>query len=94
MRSFAEEVYGIPPEQVTGSSICTAYELRDGEPTLVRLHELFFVDDREAKPVAIQTFLGRRPIASFGNSDEDLQMIQWTTAGPGRRLGVLVHHID
>jgi phosphoglycolate phosphatase-like HAD superfamily hydrolase len=94
MRAFAEEVYGIPPEQVIGSSIRTTYELRDGEPTLVRLPELFFVDDREAKPVGIQTFIGRRPIAAFGNSDGDLQMIQWTTAGPGRRLGVLVHHTD
>jgi hypothetical protein len=94
MRAFAEEVYGNPPEQVIGSSIRTTYELRDGEPTLVRLPELFFVDDREAKPVGIQTFIGRRPIAAFGNSDGDLQMIQWTTAGPGRRLGVLVHHTD
>jgi phosphoserine phosphatase len=94
MRPFSERVYGIPPEQVIGSSIQTRFEIRDGGPVLVRLPEVFFVDDKGAKPVAIQTFIGRRPIAAFGNSDGDMQMIQWTTAEKGRRLGVIIHHTD
>ncbi len=94
MRPWAETVYGIPPERVIGSSIKTKFEMRQGEPVLVRLPELFFFDDKEAKPVAIQKFIGRRPIAAFGNSDGDLQMLQWTTAGKGKRLGVIVHHTD
>ncbi|MFC1833775.1 HAD family hydrolase [Thermodesulfobacteriota bacterium] len=94
MRPFTEKVYGIPPEQVIGSSIKTAFEMRAGKPTLVRLPELFFIDDKKGKPVAIQKFIGRRPIAAFGNSDGDLQMLQWTTAGDGKRLGLLVRHTD
>ena len=94
MRAVAEELYGIPPEQVIGSSGKTKYELRDGTPVLVRLPELEFFDDKEAKPVAIQKFIGRRPIAAFGNSDGDQQMLQWTAAGPGRRLMLLVDHTD
>ena len=94
MRPWAEQVYGIPPEQVVGSSVKTAFELHDGEPVLTRLAELNFYDDKEGKPIAINQTIGRRPIAAFGNSDGDLQMLQWTTAGDGPRLGLLVHHTD
>jgi phosphoglycolate phosphatase-like HAD superfamily hydrolase len=94
MRPWTEAVYGIPPEQVVGSSIKTAYEVRDGEPVLVRLPELNFIDDKEGKPVGINSHIGRRPIAAFGNSDGDFQMLEWTTSGDGARLGVLVHHTD
>jgi phosphoglycolate phosphatase-like HAD superfamily hydrolase len=94
MRPWTEAVYGIPPEQVVGSSIKTSFEVRDGEPVLVRLPELDFIDDKEGKPVGINSHIGRRPIAAFGNSDGDFQMLEWTTAGNGARLGVLVHHTD
>jgi phosphoglycolate phosphatase-like HAD superfamily hydrolase len=94
VRSISEQVYGIPPEQVIGSSGKTQYELRDGRPVLVRLPELDFFDDKEGKPVAIQKFIGRRPLAACGNSDGDQQMLEWTAAGPGRRLMLLVDHTD
>jgi phosphoglycolate phosphatase-like HAD superfamily hydrolase len=94
MRVFAEEVYGIPPEQVVGSSIETKFEMTPDGPVIRRLPELDFIDDKEGKPVGIQKFIGRRPIAAFGNSDGDLQMLQWTTAGDGARLGAIVHHTD
>ena len=95
MRPWAEGAYGIPPEQVVGSSIRTGFELRDGRPVLVKLPEVEFVDDKAGKPVGIHRFIGRRPIAAFGNSDGDLQMLQWTTIGaPGRRFGLIVHHDD
>jgi len=94
MRPFTERVYGIPPEQVLGSSIKTELEMRDGEPVLVRKPEIFFIDDKAGKAVGIQKFIGRRPIAAFGNADADIQMIQWTKAGDGRRLGVFIHHTD
>ena len=94
MRPWTEKVYGIPPERVIGSSIKVKFELRDGEPVLVRLPELDFFDDKEGKPVAIHQQIGRRPIAAFGNSDGDLQMLQWTTAGPGPRFALYVHHTD
>jgi hypothetical protein len=94
MRTFAEEVYGIPPEQVVGSQGKLKFELRDGKPVLVKLPEIQFVDDKEGKPVGIQTFIGRRPIAAFGNSDGDLQMLQWTAAGSGTRFCLYVHHTD
>lgn len=94
MRVFAEEVYGIPPEQVIGSSIKTKFEFRDGQPVIVRLPEIDFIDDKEGKPVAINRVIGRRPIASFGNSDGDLQMLQWTAAGDGLRFCLYVHHTD
>jgi phosphoserine phosphatase len=94
MRPWTEKTYGIPPEQVVGSSIKTKFELRDGKPVLVRLPELNFVDDKAGKPVGIQQQIGRRPIAAFGNSDGDLQMLQWTTAGKGMRLAVIVQHTD
>jgi phosphoserine phosphatase len=94
MRPWTERVYGVPPEQVIGSSIKTKYEVRDGKPALVRLPEINFIDDKEGKPVAINQHIGRRPIAAFGNSDGDLQMLQWTTAGAGSRFALIVHHTD
>jgi hypothetical protein len=94
MRPWSESVYGIPPEQVIGSSIKVKFEMRDGKPVLVRLPEVDFFDDKEGKPVAIHQQIGRRPIAAFGNSDGDLQMLQWTTAGEGPRLALYVHHTD
>lgn len=94
LRVFAEDVYGIPPEQVIGSSIKTKFEIHKGKPVIVRLSEIDFIDDKAGKPVAINKFIGRRPIAAFGNSDGDLQMLQWTTAGDGIRFGLLVHHTD
>jgi len=94
LRTFAEEAYGIPPEQVVGTNIATRFDLRDGEPVLVREPEIDFIDDKEGKPVAINLHIGRRPIAAFGNSDGDLQMLQWTVAGDGPRLAAYVHHTD
>jgi hypothetical protein len=94
MRPWTEKVYGVPPEQVVGSSIRLKYELREGKPVLMRLPEVDFVDDKAGKPVGIQKFIGRRPIAAFGNSDGDQQMLEWTTAGSGSRFGLLVHHTD
>ena len=94
LRVFAEELYGVPPEQVIGSGIKAKYEVRDGGPVIVRLPEIDFIDDRAGKPVGIHKFIGRRPIAAFGNSDGDVEMLEWTTTGPGPRLGVLVHHDD
>jgi hypothetical protein len=94
MRPWAERVYGIPPEQVIGSSIRTKFEMREAGPVLMRLPEINFIDDKAGKPVGINQHIGRRPIAAFGNSDGDLQMLQWTTAGDGMRFGLLVHHTD
>jgi len=94
LRVLAEELYGVPPEQVIGSSIRTRYEVRDGRPVIVRLPEIEFIDDKAGKPVGIHKFVGRRPIAAFGNSDGDFEMLEWTTSGPGRRLGLIVHHDD
>jgi phosphoserine phosphatase len=94
MRPWAGQVYGVPPEQVIGSSIKTKYEERDGRPVLVRLPEINFIDDKAGKPVGINQHIGRRPVAAFGNSDGDLQMLQWTSAGDGERFGLLVHHTD
>lgn len=94
MRPWAERVYGIPPEQVVGSSGKLKYESRDGKPLLIKLPEVHLIDDKEGKPVGIQTHIGRKPIAAFGNSDGDLQMLQWTAAGPGPRLCVILHHTD
>jgi len=87
-------IAGIPPEQVVGSSIKTKYEMRDGKPVLMRLPELAFIDDKAGKPAGIQKHIGRRPILAFGNSDGDLQMLQWTAAGGGARFMGLVHHTD
>ena len=94
MRPWTEKVYGIPPEQVVGSSIKIKFELKDGRPVLTRLPEIDFIDDGPGKPVGIQKFIGRRPIAAFGNSDGDHQMLQWTAAGEGRRFMLLVRHTD
>ncbi len=94
MRPWAEKVYGIPPEQVIGSSIKTKFELREGKPVLVRLAEINFIDDKEGKPVGIHQHIGRRPIAAFGNSDGDLQMLQWIAAGSGTTFCLYVHHTD
>jgi hypothetical protein len=94
MRPWTERVYGIPPEQVIGSSIKTKFEMHDGKPVLVRLPEMNFVDDGAGKPVGINQHIGRRPIVAFGNSDGDLQMMQWTAAGNGIRFMGLVHHTD
>jgi hypothetical protein len=94
MRPWTEKVYGIPPEQVVGSSIKTKFELRHGQPVLVRLPEINFIDDKEGKPVGIHEHIGRRPIAAFGNSDGDLQMLQYTAAGSSPRFCLYVHHTD
>jgi phosphoserine phosphatase len=94
MRPWTERVYGVPPEQVVGSSIKTKFEMRDGVPTLFRLPEVTFVDDKAGKPVGIAEHIGRKPIAAFGNSDGDLQMLQWTTLAEGPRFGLIVHHTD
>jgi hypothetical protein len=94
MRPWTERVYGVPPEQVVGSSIKTKFDVRDGKPVLVRLPEVNFIDDKAGKPVGIQQHIGRRPIAAFGNSDGDQQMLEWTAAGAGPRLCLIVHHTD
>jgi phosphoglycolate phosphatase-like HAD superfamily hydrolase len=94
MRPWTERVYGIPPEQVVGSSGKLKLEMRDGRPVLLKLAAIDLIDDKEGKPVGIQTRIGRRPIAAFGNSDGDLQMLEWATAGPGARLALFVHHDD
>jgi hypothetical protein len=94
MRPWTEKVYGIPPEQVSGSSIKTKFQMRDGSPTLFRLPDINFIDDKTGKPVGINERIGRRPIVAFGNSDGDLEMLQWTTISGGVRLGAIVHHTD
>jgi phosphoglycolate phosphatase-like HAD superfamily hydrolase len=94
MRPWTERVYGIPPEQVVGSSLKAAYEVRDGKAVIVKLPELNFIDDKAGKPVGIHQHIGRRPIFAAGNSDGDFQMLEWTTSGEGPRFGLLVHHTD
>ncbi|CAN5436436.1 HAD family hydrolase [soil metagenome] len=94
MRPFTEKVYGIPPEQVIGSSIATKYEMVDGKPLLMRLPKIDFIDDKAGKPVAISKFIGRRPTMAFGNSDGDYEMLEYTTKSPGARFGLIVHHTD
>ena len=94
MRPWVYRVCGIPPEQVVGSSIEVKYEMRDTGPVLVRLPEIDFIDDKAGKPVGIHKFIGRRPVFAAGNSDGDLQMLKWTTAGEGARFGLIVHHTD
>jgi hypothetical protein len=94
VRPWAERVYGVPPQHIIGSSVQTKYELRDGRPAIVRLPAVDFIDDAAGKPVGIHKFIGRRPIAAFGNSDGDFEMLEWVTAGPGPRLGALLHHDD
>jgi hypothetical protein len=92
MRPMTEAVYGVPPEQVIGSSIKTKYEIKDGKPVLMRLPEINFIDDKTGKPVGINMFIGRRPVAAFGNSAGDREMLEWTGAGSGARLMMLVLH--
>jgi phosphoglycolate phosphatase-like HAD superfamily hydrolase len=94
MRAFAQETYGIPPEQVVGSRGEYRFETRDGGPVLVKLAEIDLIDDGPGKPVGIQQMIGRRPVMAFGNSDGDLQMLQYTTAGEGPRFALIVHHTD
>lgn len=94
MRVFAEKTYGVPPEQVVGSSGKLKYDMQEGKPVLIKLPAIDFIDDNVGKPVGIQQRIGRRPIAAFGNSDGDLQMLQWTTAGKGARFALIVHHTD
>ena len=94
MRVFAEQAYGVPPQQMIGSSLELKYELRNGQPVLVQQPKVAFIDDKAGKPVGIHKAIGKRPIAAFGNSDGDFQMLEWTTSAPGARLGVLVHHDD
>jgi hypothetical protein len=94
VRPWTEKVYGVPPQQVVGSSIKTKFQMLDGSPTLFRLPDVNFIDDKAGKPVGINEAIGRRPIAAFGNSDGDLEMLQWTTISGGVRFGALVHHTD
>jgi len=94
MRPWVEEVYGIAPDQVVGSSGKVEFEMRDGQPVLIKLPEINFIDDEEGKPVGIHQYIGKKPIAAFGNSDGDLQMLQWTAAGEGKSLLVYIHHTD
>ena len=94
MRPWVEKAYGIPPEQVVGSSAKTKYEVRDGQGVIVRLPEIDFIDDKAGKPVGIHKFIGRRPVMAFGNSDGDFEMLEYTTTGKGQRFGLLVHHTD
>lgn len=94
MRPWTERVYGIPPEQVIGSTGGLRFEMRDGVPVIMKTPELVLNDDKEGKPVGIQRHIGRRPIAAFGNSDGDLQMLEWTCSPLGTRLCLLVHHTD
>lgn len=94
MRPFTQRVYGVPPEQVIGTTFKTKYEVHDGKPVLLRLPEIDSIDDKAGKPMNISKFIGRRPILAFGNSDGDFEMLEWTTSGPGPRLGLIVHHTD
>ena len=94
MRPWTEAVYGIPPERVVGTSMELEYEVVNGKPVIQRMPALHFLNDKSGKPVAIERFIGRRPILAVGNSDGDYQMLEWTTAGEGRRLGLMVHHTD
>ena len=94
MRPWADKAYGIPPEQVVGSSIKTKFEMRDGKPVLVRLPEINFIDDKAGKPVGINQHIGRRPVMAFGNSDGDKQMLEYTQGGGGARFMLLVLHDD
>ena len=94
MRPWTKRVYGIPPQNVIGSSIKTEFQVRAGEPVLLRLPQVDFVDDKQGKPVAINKFIGLRPIVAFGNSDGDQQMLEWAASGKGDRLIVVIHHTD
>ena len=94
MRAWAEQAYGIPPEQVVGSMGKHQFESSNGKPVLRKIPGVDFVDDKAGKPIGIQKFIGRRPVMAFGNSDGDLEMPEWTTAGTGARFALIVHHTD
>ncbi|MCP9819813.1 haloacid dehalogenase-like hydrolase [Synechococcus sp. Cruz-9H2] len=94
MRVFSEELYGIPPEQVIGSTVGSRYSNRAGLPVILRKPEVQVINDHAIKPVMIEQVIGRRPVAAFGNSDGDFEMLEWTTSQPGERLGVIIHHDD
>ena len=94
MRPWTERIYGIPPEQVIGSSVKTKFEMTNDGPVIMRLPEIGFIDDKDGKPVGINSHIGRRPLMAFGNSDGDIQMLQWTTTGDRARFALLVHHTD
>lgn len=94
MRPWAEKIYGVPPEQVIGASGGLKYELGDEGPVIVKTSDIVLIDDKAGKPVGIQRHIGLRPIAAFGNSDGDFQMLEWITSGDGARLGILIHHTD
>jgi len=94
MRTWTERAYGIPPQQVIGSSIKRKYEIRNGKPVIVREPKISFINDKQDKPIGIWQHIGRRPIAAFGNSDGDLPMMQWTSSGEGARFCLYVHHTD
>jgi hypothetical protein len=94
MRPISEKTYGIPPSQVVGSSVISEFKVKDGKPVLMRMPKIFFIDDKAGKPVGIYQHIGKRPILAFGNSDSDMQMIEYTMVGEGRRLGLFVHHTD
>lgn len=94
MRVFSERVYGIPPEQVIGSRVRTSYEIRNGQPVIIRLPEMAFIDDKAGKPLGIHEHIGRRPIFAAGNSDGDFQMLEWTTSTDGPHFGLIIHHTD
>jgi len=94
MRPMTKKAYGIPPEQVIGSSVISEFKIVDGQPEIIRMPKIGFIDDKAGKPVGIYEHIGRRPLLAFGNSDSDMQMIQYTKAGAGPRLGLYVHHTD
>ncbi|MBW4935548.1 HAD family hydrolase [Marinobacter sp. F4206] len=94
IRAFAEEVYNIPPNQVIGTTLKASYQMVDGEPAIMKEGQLAFLDDKEGKPVAIDTRIGIRPVIAVGNSDGDFQMLEWSTSAPGASLGILIHHTD
>jgi phosphoserine phosphatase len=94
VRTYSDKVYGVPPEQVVGSSILTKYEYDNGKPVLLREPKVFFIDDKTGKPIGINLFIGKRPYAAFGNSTGDREMLEWTQAGGGKRLMMLVYHDD
>lgn len=94
VRVYSERVYDVPVEQVVGSSIVTKYEENDGKPVLMREPKVFFIDDKAGKPIGINLFIGKRPVAAFGNSGGDREMLEWTGAGDGARLMMLVFHDD
>jgi hypothetical protein len=94
VRVYSQRAYGVPPEQVVGSVIETKYEMKGGRPVLMRLPNVFFIDDRDGKAIGIERAIGKRPHAAFGNSDGDREMLEWTGAGEGARLRMIVHHDD